>query len=534
MSPLSELRSHLVKVGNTLALIASLRKFFRDPLTIERAEEEIRNGLQTREKRFLEVMRARVYERPNSPYLKLLKVAGCDFVDLQTHVQSHGLERTLEHLANEGVYLTSEEFKGKKEIVRGALSFRVCARDFGPERQLPGFVTQSSGSNNQPTATLNPIEWITTQNSSVGFALKSHDLLSGGHAVYDGILPGAGGILFLLNLAKLGIKADRWFARQMPFNNWLEGCYFSLMTHLIVLAGKAFGPGFPRPELVDLQNPEIIVRWVEGRRRAGNSCVIRAVASNAARIAKRSLQMGCALDGTTFVVSGEPLTKAKAEMIRQAGAEAVPVYGYSGPFYVGLGCAKPAYVDEMHVDRNMFAVINHPKPIEQNSSIHPLLLTTLYSSTPSLQLNVANGDYAELQERDCGCALEKVGFSLHLHDLRSYEKFTSEGMNYFYGDLFELFEKQLPSEFGGGPGDYQLVEEEDNDGQTRLTLLVHPDVGDLNEEKLLSRLQQNLAQGSWNNRFMSKVWQNAGTVSVRRGTPHGSARGKILPLHINR
>lgn len=503
-------------------------------MTVQRAQTEIREGLRRREKRFLEVMRSRIYECPQSPYRKLLRGAGCDLSDLHACVQRHGVEGTLEKLALEGVYLTAEEFKGKREVVRGALSFRVSAGDFQPERSMPGFVTHSSGSNNQPTPTLNPIEWITVQNSSVAVFLDSHDLLTRRHAVYEGILPGAGGILFLLNLAKLGVKAERWFARPMPFNSWLEARYFCLLTQLTVLAGKAFGPGFPAPERVDLETLDPIVNWVEGERDRGRDCVIRAVASNAVRLARRSLQMGISLARTTFVVSGEPLTRAKAEMIRQAGAECVPVYGYSGPFYVGFGCAMPACVDEMHLDRNMFAVINHPKPIEEDSFIHPLLLTTLHASTPILQLNVANGDYAEIGKRACDCALEKSGFSLHLWNLRSYEKFTSEGMNYFYGDLFELLEKQLPAEFGGGAGDYQLIEEEDDSGHTRLTLLVHPEVGALNPTKVLSHLQQHLARQSSNSRFISRIWQDADTFRIRREAPHASARGKILPLRISR
>ncbi len=124
--------------------------------------------------------------------------------------------------------------------------------------------------------------------------------------------------------------------------------------------------------------------------------------------------------------------------------------------------------------------------------------------------------------------------NLHLHQIRSFEKFTSEGMNYFYGDLFQLLEGAIPSEFGGGPGDYQLVEEEDGDGQTRLTLLVHPDVGSLDEEGLLSRLREGLGEGSRGNRFMSMVWQNAGAFRIRREVPHASPRGKVLPLHILR
>ena len=94
-------------------------------------------------------------------------------------------------------------------------------------------------------------------------------------------------------------------------------------------------------------------------------------------------------------------------------------------------------------------------------------------------------------------------------------------------------EKILPAEFGGGPGDYQLVEEEDSRGQTRLSLLVDPALGELNESRLLARLHEGLAQGSRGNLFMSKVWQDSGTFRIKRDIPHASGRGKILPLHIN-
>jgi hypothetical protein len=162
-------------------------------------------------------------------------------------------------------------------------------------------------------------------------------------------------------------------------------------------------------------------------------------------------------------------------------------------------------------------------------------LTTLsHSATARLLLNVENGDYAALGRRNCGCALDRAGFKLHLHHIRSYEKFTSEGMNYFYGDLFEFFEKILPSEFGGGPGDYQLVEEEDEKGQTRLTLVIRPEVGGVDEAEILLRLKDKLAEGSSANRFQARVWQDAGTFRIRREAPYASARGKILPLHISR
>jgi len=203
---------------------------------------------------------------------------------------------------------------------------------------------------------------------------------------------------------------------------------------------------------------------------------------------------------------------------------------------VGWGCAAPANTDEIHVNQHLLALVSHPDPLNDNGpEIHPLLGTTVHPGAPSLYINVENGDYATLEETDCECALGKVGLKLHLHHIRSFEKFTSEGINYFYGDrhgdLFQLLEEEIPSEFGGLPGHYQLVEEEDIDGQTRLTLLVHPEVGSLNEESLLLRLQERLGKGSVDNRLNSKLLKGAGSFRIRREVPLTSPRGKILPLH---
>src|SRR5262249_18607821 len=192
-------------------------------------------------------------------------------------------------------------------------------------------------------------------------------------------------------------------------------------------------------------------------------------------------------------------------------------------------------VDESQVDGEAVALVAGPdgQPA-RGASIRPFLFTSLLSSDPQLLFNVENGDYGILEERDCGCAMERAGLKVHLHHIRSYEKFTSEGMNYFYGDLFDIFEQRLPAEFGGGPGDYQLVEEEDEQGRTRLTLRVDPKIANLDEAKVIERLREHLASGSWQKEFQVRVWYDAGTFRIRREAPHASARGKILPLHLSR
>jgi hypothetical protein len=524
------LKSDLVKIKSSVVLAAALPKFFRERITLQRAEEEVKRLLDSRVERFFGLVRARIYESPASPYRRLLKRAGCEFSDLQTSVQRHGLEKTLVDLAGEGVYLTSDEFKGKTEVVRGQESFRVSPMDFDRRDASAGFTIQSSGSRNRPIATFSPLEWRTLHSMAEAVFYSAHDLFSSAHAVYEPII--AGRMLFTLINGKLGISTDRWFALNVAVHSVAEERYHCLNARLAAMMARRSGVGIANPEYLSTGDVKPILDWIVEKRHEEINCCIQTVVSNALRIARIALEMGMSLQGTTFTASGEPLTQSKKKLIEKPGARIALRYGPGGGNGASLGCGNPHFADEVHVPESMFTFVEHPKPLDESGPpIHPLMLTMLHPAAPRFLLNVQNGDYATMTRRNCGCPLEKVGFTQHLHTIRSFEKLTTEGMNYFSTDIVELLENTIPSEFGGGSGDYQLIEEEDDGGQTRLTLLVHPNVAELNEETLLFRLRENLAQGSRNNRFMSKIWQNAGTFRIRREAPHASARGKILPLH---
>jgi hypothetical protein len=523
-----------VNLRSTFALAGAVRRFVSERYTFERAEKEVRAGLDRRGERFLELACTRIYARPGSPYLKLLKSAGCEYGNLETNVRQNSLEATLEGLAKEGVYLTADEFKGKKEVRRGSLAFWIAPGDIENSRSSIGFVMESSGLGNRPRRYLAALDQLLDAVPTRYIFFSAHNLFSYSHAVYEAILPSGGGVRNLLVNARMGISTERWFARKTPHNSALGFGYHSLITHLIALVGKRFGPGFPMPEFIGVEDIPRIIDWVAESKRRGKLCCIITAASNATRIARSASELGISLDGTKFIASGEPLTETKRELIERVGATAIASYGSEDlNLKVGFGCANPIYTDELHVNQHVLGLIAHPTPLSFDGlSISPLLLTSLHPLSPCYFLNVANGDYATLVKRDCGCLLEQASFTLHIHRVRSYEKFTSEGMNYFYGDLYELFEKTLPAEFGGGPGDYQLVEEEDGTGQTRLTLLVHPQAGRVDEERLLARLKEALAHGDKGGRFAAGVWQNAGTFRVRRQVPFSSRRGKIFPLHF--
>lgn len=532
------LRSDLKKLDprEVLALPAAVRAVLAEPISLSQAEDEVRKRLHGRAQSFLDFARTEVFEKRRNPYHRMLKSAGCDYADLEQEVQKQGVERALERLALAGVYLTSEEYKGKKPVVRGQESFSVVPEDFECHDPGPSFTIQSSGTSNRPMESRRSLD-RRGKAISMGIFLAAHGLFSYAHGLYDAILPAGGGLTNLLIYAKLGIPTERWFAREVPVP-WPVKWFGALTTQMIVRAAKRCPAGFPAPEVIGVNDTQRIVRWIEEKRRLGQPCCVTCAASNAARIARGAWDLGVSLEGTKFVVSGEPFTKAKKESIERVGARAASRFssGLKINSGIGYGCANPIYDDEVHVHQHSIAVVTHPQSLfDDGAEIHPLMVTTLHRSAGKFLLNVQNGDYATFSRRDCGCALEKVGLTLHLHGIRSFEKFTSEGMNYFATDLFELLERTLPCEFGGGPGDYQLVEEEDHAGQTRLTLLVHPAVtGGFDEAKLLSRLQQGMAQGSRNNRFMSKLWQDAGTFRMLRQAPYASARGKILPLHIKR
>ena len=531
----SQLRSDLGAGRGMLSLVAGLREFFREPVTLEKAKEEIRRALETREQRFLDLLRTQVYGREGSPYLKLLQMAGCDFADLQTHVGQHGLENTLEKLAREGVYLSSDEFRGKTDVVRGGQSFWVSSKDVELQSSSRGLMlTQSSGSRNRPQRYALSLDRTAMSSRLRCVFFSAHDLFHYSHAIYDAILPTSGGIRHLLSFAKIGIKVDRWFARRVPMNSWPEAAFHRLTTSLIVLATRLFGPGAPWPQFLDGHEINRIVNWIVENNQIGRACCVRTTASNAVRIARTAQTMGQSLDGAKFVVSGEPLTESKRALIENVGGQAIPCYGCAGLGEIGYGCGNPLQNDEVHVPSDRLAVIQHLRHLGGSGlPIHPFLFTTLSPLAPKLHLNVENGDYGAIETRECGCALERAGLTLRLHHIRSFEKLTGEGMSYHYGDLYELFERTFPAEFGGGLGDYQLVEEEDGNGQTRLTLVVHPDVGNLDEEKILARLRGALSDGSRGNRFMTWVWQDAGTFRVKREPPYVSPRGKILPLHVS-
>src|SRR6185295_10747257 len=106
----------------------------------------IGDRLEQRSANFLSMVQELIYEQPTSPYLRLLRFAGCELGDLEQMLQRDGLEGALVGLAERGVYLQADEFKGRREVVRGSLRFQLNQAQLHNPRLQSDLEAASSGS----------------------------------------------------------------------------------------------------------------------------------------------------------------------------------------------------------------------------------------------------------------------------------------------------------------------------------------------------------------------------------------------------
>ena len=104
-------------------------------------------------------------------------------------------------------------------------------------------------------------------------------------------------------------------------------------------------------------------------------------------------------------------------------------------------------------------------------SVDAFLFTSFSPATPKILLNVESGDYGVIETRSCGCKFEELGFTDHIHNIRGFDKLSSAGMTFVGTDLVRIIEEVLPAKFGGASTDYQMVEEEDKKGHTRMSIV---------------------------------------------------------------
>ena len=502
--------------------------FLGRPVGLEEARQTLRWRLERREADFLALMRASVYENPRSPYLVLLRNAGCEYEDLGSLVGKEGLEGALRVLFREGVYLNVQEFKGRASVRRGGLELGTGPAHLRNPRAGRHLRAHTGGSGGPSVPVLIDLSFVRERAVNHLMALEARKGRNWVTAIWG--IPGNTDMVRVLELCAMGAPPERWFSQIDPGSRSLHPRY-RWSTRVMRWAGRARRVRIPPPEFVPLGDPAPIVRWLREVLSGGRIPHVITWASGAVRICRCAAESLTDLSGARFSIGGEPVTAAKLETIRQTGAAAVPRFMAMECGYIGYGCLKPAVPDEVHIVADMHAAIlaegdGPPRGLPRGA----LLLTSLRPTAPFILLNVSLGDEARALPGACGCPVECLGWPLRVGGIRSFEKLTAGGMTFLDSDVIRVLEEVLPSRFGGSLLDYQLAEQEDGAGDPKLRLIVSPSVGPLEPAAVRTAFLEALGAGTGADRVMSLQWSGAGFLSVERAEPVRAPSGKILHL----
>ncbi len=525
-----------MQTGNDLKMYwrfaRGLRNFLQNPISLQEARAVVSRRMNEREENFLRLVERGVFGYAPSPFLPLFKLAGCEMGDVRAMVRTNGLEATLRNLRTAGVYVTFEEFKGKTPIVRGGQVIPVAAHDFDNPYLSHYYSAETGGSTGAGTRINIDLDHLAADTPFNMLALEAQGVLDAPKAIWRGVLPDPSGLNYILRGAKMGRTPEKWFT-PIARRDYKPVIKYRLATICIVLAGRPCGVPIPWPEPVTFDRAEVIVRWMIDQLRNRGSCLIFCLVSTALRIAVAARDMGADLTGATFEVGGEPPTEAKVRAITATGARCYPTYHFGECGRVGMGCARPIDCNDVHFFKDGLAIIEYTRQVPGfDITVDAFCFTSLLPTTPKLMLNVELDDYGVIETRSCGCPLESYGYSEHIREIRSFRKLTGEGVTLVGSEMVSVLEELLPARFGGSALDYQLIEEEDEQGFTKLSLVVSPRIELADEKLVIDAVLNALGPNGVEDSLTRVTWRQAGIFRVKRMEPIRTARGKLMPLHL--
>jgi hypothetical protein len=204
----------LEDVASGLRFLWGLPAALRQAIGPQQARATLRARLERRETDFLTLAKRAIYAYDASPYRPLLRLAGCEYGDLEQLVLEHGVEGALRVLYRSGVYLTIDELKGRQPAIRGSTAVAIdpkCLRNPFSAFHLP---IQSSGGRGARTPA--PIDFAFIRDNAVDkcLVLEAWGGLRWRHALWS--VPGAAAMFRLVEFAALGGRPERWFSQLDP------------------------------------------------------------------------------------------------------------------------------------------------------------------------------------------------------------------------------------------------------------------------------------------------------------------------------
>ncbi len=512
--------------------MAGLPSHLRRRLTIEQAKASIQEGLANRESNFLAIARRGIYGNPSSPYLPLLELAGCAYGDLEASVRAKGLEPTLEALRAEGVYVTFEEYKGRQPLVRGGRTFALDPHAFDNPTASRAYAGTTGGSTGAGTRVDTDLDNIYALTRHVMLGRDVHGVLGLPTALWKGTLPDPIGVQVLLGSVLYDNIPERWFT-PVTRDDYTAPLRFRLATQYILWMSRVCRTPFPWPEPLPLDQAHVLARWAAHAVKTHGGCQIVSSVSLGMRVCVAAKDAGLDLTGAKFFGGGEPMTPAKMAAFTAVGARHVTIYVSVDAGVMGLPCGAPIEENDQHLLEDNVALIQHPRAVPgADVDVDAFYFTSLGEKSSKILLNMESDDYGVVEERSCGCPLEALGYRRHVRQIRSYGKLTGEGVTLVGSEMVRVLEEVLPARFGGTAQDYQLLEEHDAQGFTKLVLLIAPHVDIANEQAVIDAMLDEVKAGSVAGGLTHSFWKRAGTFKVRREPPVWTARGKLPSIRI--
>jgi hypothetical protein len=527
-------RARAGDLANGARLLFGLPTFLRRPARADSARAVIRRRLAERDSIFLDLVQRAIYAQPSSPYRWLLRLAGCEWGDLERLVRQDGLEGALLALYRAGVFLRADEAKGRQPVVRSGQHFTVRLDDLRNPLLTTHFRMHTGGSGGAPTVI--PIDLATIRDRAINRQILLAARGGLGATYVEWGVPGSQTLFTVLEYATAGLPVRHWLLKVDPASPRLHAAYrWSL--RLTRAASLIAGRPLARPEHVPADDALTVARRIAGIVAAGHVAWYNGTVSSGVAIAAAAQGAGLDLRGARFSLGSEPMTEARLGAIRRAGVSVAVGLGTTETSRIGYGCLDESTVNEVHLLSDLNAVIQ-PGSFEGAATgiagwglpARALLLTTVSLTAPLIALNLSLGDQAYLDHRDCGCPYQQVGWTTHVRDIESFEKLNAGGMTFLDTDLVRIVEADLPARFGGGPTDYQLMEDETADGRPRVVLFVRPEVGGVDPAVVRAWFLDRLGRGSGAEYIMASTWRQSGILEVVRRAPYVTAAGKILPV----
>ncbi|MGQ0537756.1 MAG: hypothetical protein ACT4R6_02320, partial [Gemmatimonadaceae bacterium] len=289
----------------------------------------------------------------------------------------------------------------------------------------------------------------------------------------------------------------------------------------------------PWPEHVPLGEARVIAEWMRRALQRSGACGLRAHVSKAVRVCVAAREAGIDLTGAVIVAGGEPPTPAKVAEITRTGARFFSNYYFTEAGPIGASCTTSPDANDQHFYADHLALIQTPREVPGfDVTVPSFHFTTLLPSAPKVLINVESDDFGVVEEGACECPFGALGFTTHVREIRSFRKLTGEGVTLIGSDMEHILEHELPARLGGSSLDYQLVEEEDEGGFTRLTLRVAPSVPLVDDCDAIRVLLDALARRGGAADMARGIWAQAAAFRVRREVPHVTARGKFFPIQL--